>query len=118
MSSVLSNYLGNLILQEYLVGRPNWITLHNDDPTTAGDPATELLVIRQRALWSAPGSKTVANTNAMTFVQLPADLVTYMAIWDAVSGGHMLAAILLGTPIATPDSGHLLVAPGDLAITL
>lgn len=118
MSSVLSNFLGNAVLQQFFINRPTWITLHNDNPTTAGDPATELLVTRKRAFWSAPGSKTIANTNAMTFVQLPADLITYMAVWDAVTEGHMLAAILLSPAIPVLESGHLLVAPGDLAITL
>lgn len=117
-SSIFSNFLGNAVLQRYFAGAPTWLALHTDNPTATGDPATEMAVIRQPITWSAPGSKTIANTNAMTFVQLVADVVTYLGVWDSSSGGHLLVPILLGTPITTLEDGHFLVAPGDVAITL
>lgn len=118
MTNALSNYLGNAILQRYLTGAVTYLALHTDDPTVSGDPATEMNVARQRVIWSAPGSKTIANTNSLTFPQLIADTITDLAVWDSSSGGHMLVPIHLTTPIVTLANGHLLVAPGDVAITL
>src|SRR5262249_6521721 len=114
---------GNLVLAAYLQGKPNWLALHTDDPTVTGDPATEVAGAgyqRQAATgaWSAPGSKTIATTKAFTWVGMPACTVTHIAVWDALSGGHLLATIALSPAIAVSASGHFLAAAGDIAITV
>lgn len=122
MSSVLSNYFGNQILAHYLIASPSWLALHSVDPTVLGDAASEVAggdYARQRASWSAPGSKTVASTTALTFVGMPAATVTYLGVWDAASGGNLLVTVPLGGDgVEVAESGHFLVAAGDVAITV
>ena len=122
-TSVLSNYLGNAILAEYLQAKPNWLALHIDDPTVTGDLSTEVAgggYARQASTgaWSAPGSKTVATARALTWVGMPACTVAYIAVWDALTGGHLWVTIALAPPITVPASGHFLCASGDVAVSL
>lgn len=121
MASVLSNHLGNQVLSDHLVAPATYLALHTDDPTALGDPATEVAggdYARQEVGWAAPGSRTTANTAALTFPGMPAVSVTHWAVWDAPSGGNMLVRSPLPEPVAVPASGHFLVAAGDLAITV
>lgn len=119
--SVLSNFYGNLFLQEHLVLAGAWIGLHPDDPTVLGDPSTELAggdYVRQHARFTVPAAKTVATDNTLTYVGLIASRIWYLVFWDQVAGGHMIARKKLAVPIVVPPSGHFLIPKGDLALTV
>lgn len=121
MPSVLSNYAGNAMLHSLLFLTPNFLACHTSDPTVTGLLATEVSgggYGRASIRFTAPGSKTIASGTAQTFTGMPACTVTYLAVWTAISGGSMIFSILLGTPLVVPESGQVLCAVGDIAITL
>lgn len=125
MTNAISNYLGNAFLNAYLASKSTYLALHTDDPTVTGDASTELAgdgYLRQPLVWTAPGSKTTANSNKLTFVQLPAASIPFLAIWDQQADGHMLFSIdLVASGLAVLHvlaSGQVLVAPGDVSVIL
>jgi hypothetical protein len=121
MTSVLSNYAGNQALAGLLNRKGLYLACHDTDPTVLGLLASEVAgggYIRQRIIMSVPGTKTCASTNAQTFPGMPACVVTYLAIWTAISAGDMIVAILLPTALTVPASGQVLAAAGDIAVTL
>lgn len=121
MASLLSNYLGNAVLQTYLINNPSWLALHETDPGVLGDLSTEFTgggYARQPTSWSAPGSKTTATTNAQIFSNLLAADCAWIAIWDAVVLGHILLRVVLPSPVTVAASGNFVSAIGDVAFTL
>ncbi len=120
MSSVLSNYGGNLGLGS-IFGDSCYLALHLADPTVLGNPATEMAgggYIRRLMHLSSPSGRSTANTNGFRFTGLPASDVTYLAGWDAISGGNMLGSIELPDTITVTESGQFIVEVGDVAFSL
>lgn len=120
-TSVLSNWAGNQALVLLLQRKGLYLAVHETDPGVTGDLATEVAgggYIRQPILFSMPGSKTCASTNAQTFPGMPACVARYLAVWTAISGGQLIFPILLTPSITVPESGQLLAAAGDVALTL
>jgi hypothetical protein len=121
MASVLSTFAGNTALGVLLHVKGRYLACHVTDPTVLGLSATEVAgggYERQPVLFSAPGSKTCASTNAQTFAGMPACTVRYLAVWTAISGGDMIFAVVLGAALAVPASGQVLCAAGDVAVSL
>jgi hypothetical protein len=117
---VLSNYAGNLALST-LLGPGKYLALHESDPTATAILATEVAgggYARQPVTFAAPSSKTAVSTNAQVFPGLPVVVVTYIAVWDAAGGGHMIFALQLAVPEDTTLSGQFLAAVGDVALSL
>ena len=125
--SVLSNYLGNLVLATYFTGSKQYLALHVDDPTPTGDTATELrggAYRRCKLTWGAAANRSVVNTSSPLFTGLPAATVTYLGLWDAAVAGHLLASFEIlnsngnPSPFLIPVNGAVSLIPGDLAFSL
>lgn len=70
-------------------------------------------------VWNAASSKGSANTNAITFDQStgPWGTVTYYALWDALTGGNMLAYGSLSTNKVIVIGNVLSIAAGGITLT-
>lgn len=121
MASVISNFLGNALLQRYFRDQQCWLSLHNADPTVLGSSANELFggdYEREQIDFSAPSAKTIANSARIRFDNLPAATVTYFGIWNAEVGGSMLSSILIPGGLSVPDSARLVIPIGDVAVSV
>lgn len=120
MSDVLSNWAANTALQA-MMNVPCYLALHLSDPTALGNPATEVAgggYARQPISFSAATNRTRVSTNAQTFPGMPQSTVTHLSVWTAVSGGSMVFAKQLPSPIKVLESGQFLAAAGDVALSL
>lgn len=117
MTSVLSNYYGNMVLN-YLATNGGYLGLFNDDPTVSFDPTTEIPgTIRAPMTFGSPSGKSIATTNSQQ-ITTSADSIVYLGILDAAVAGHLLASIELGTPLDASVDGFFLAAAGDIALQL
>jgi len=120
MTSVMTNYLGGATLQHYLIDSPSWIALLTADPTVTGSLVNEVVggsYARLPAVWSTPGSKST-GLGPLRFLNLPACTVTYIAVADALAGGHLLIVHQLAAPAVIPDSGELRFPDNAVVVTL
>jgi hypothetical protein len=120
----LTNLLVNQILGQYFT-TGQYIGLHISDPTTAGLATTELSpttmpsYARQPVIWTPPLNRAVVNANLLQWLALPAVTVGYLGVWDAVTGGNLLAVMECIEPfeIILPGSSiHL--PPSTIGVTL
>jgi hypothetical protein len=121
MTSLVSNYFAATALQAQLTAKTNYLALHLADPTDLGDLATEMAggeYLRQAIHHGNPSTKTVASNNSQLFPGLPAGIVTWLAVWDAIVNGHILYRLQLSPAITVLLNGQFLAAPGDVALTL
>ena len=119
--SVVSNYLGNAVLQAYLTASGAWVALHTSDPTAAGNSGTEVSgggYMRQSVSFGVPSSKTIVSTSGIVFSGMPAGTVTHWALWTAQFGGNMLFWAPMTTPLTVTASAQIPFAAGDIAVTL
>jgi hypothetical protein len=120
--SVISNYWGDLLLQQlHLSG--GYLALHETDPTVTGDITTELAgSTRQLVTFNAPSGRAIVSNNNQIFSLLPEAVIPFLAIWDALASGHMLCSISLAalgySPISILADGQFLAAAGDVAVQL
>jgi hypothetical protein len=117
----MTNYLGNLILNNYLIPTGQWLALHLSDPGTSGSSATEMIgggYARNQVAWSAPSNRTTANTNAFKYLNLPAATITHLGIWDAATGGNLLYSIALPTPVVVTVGQYFTLPVHDIAVVL
>jgi hypothetical protein len=120
-TSVLSNYAGNAALA-HLLGPGKYLACHVADPTVTGLLASEVAgggYVRQPITMASPSGKTAVSTNAQIFPGMPACVVIGLAVWDAIAAGHMIFFKALVVPgITVTESGQLLAAAGDVAVSL
>ena len=129
MSDYLQDKLRTLVFRTgagYVKTAALYVSLHTANPTDAGT-GTEVSggsyarvnVPPLDANWSAgtPTDGITSNVNAITFPAPSANwgVITHCALWDAVSGGNMIAYATLTTP-KTVNSGD--AAPSFLAGSL
>lgn len=117
---VLSNWAANAALQVILP--PGcFLACHLSDPSPLGNTGSEVAgggYVRQPISFADATNRTRVSTNALIFPGMPACLLTHLGVWTAVGGGHMTFARKLVPAIAVLESGQLLVAVGDIALTL
>lgn len=122
MSSILTNYFGNQLLNWYFDSNNTWLGLHDGDPGVNGDISTEIShggYERQPINFTNnPSNKTVASTNQQIFTNLGQSTITHLAVWDAVSNGNCLIRLALGTSITVNAGGQFAATAGDIAFTL
>ena len=117
----LSTNFGDIVITSYLTDNFTWLALHSADPTVAGSTADEFAgydYARQPITWAAAASKTTSNTAPIAFHNMGAGTATWFGIWDALTASNLIFAVMLPTPIVIASSGSLVLATGDLAITL
>lgn len=120
---VLSNYGANKALTDMLNGN-RWLALHNGPgPTVLGSGAADNELagagyVRQLIKFAVPSGRTRVSNNAQKFAGLAADTVTWLSVWDLIGDGNMIFAKKLTPAITVVESGFLLAAPGDVALSL
>lgn len=119
MASALTNYFGNAILTRYF-SMARWLVLFTNDPGVTGSFADEVAggsYVRQRFVATSPSTKSIGNSNAIIFDNLPACTVTYMGLADTQYTGNLF---LKGscTPLVVPNSGRIKIGVGDVVFTL
>lgn len=120
MPSVLSLSAANSALTAMLTGT-RYLAAFTADPTVTAVLANEVAgggYRRQPITFSVGANRSSASTNAQTFTGMPACKVTHLAVFTDISGDVMVFSIQLATPIPVLESGQLLCAAGDIAISL
>lgn len=123
MASVLSNYAGNTVLVA-LLSRPGlYLGLHVGlGPDVTGTGTINEVAgggyVRKPIHFSTPSGRTRVSINSQKFPGMPACTVTVLAVWDAISNGHLLFTVSLDDPIEVAASDQFTSTPGDIAISL
>lgn len=121
MASVLTNYLGNLMLSTQVVGRNTYLALFAAAPGVTGSLADEIAgggYARQPIEFTEPGSKTTANTDLIRFDAMPACVVTWLGVADSISAGNLLVVVPAPYAISVEQDDAFVVPAGALAITI
>lgn len=120
--SGMTNVLGNTVLTTYFTNSGHWLALHTTDPTAAGISGGEIIggsYTREQITWTSPSARSVANSNTLTFRNLPATTIHYLGIWTAQSGGDCYYVIPIPAPgVSTNSGGSFTIPVNDITITL
>lgn len=119
-NSYFSNYAGNRALHA-VFGPGLYLALHEDEPTPTGLLSTEVGGAgyqREPIAFASPSGQAIVSVNSQTFAALPKTLVKWLAVWDSPGHGNMVMAMQLSPAITVPESGQVLVAPGDVSYQL
>lgn len=123
--SVWSNYLVADVLQQHFTSHNDfYLALHTVDPTNLGLASTELSggsYSRQKIIFTTPSNRSVTNSAAITFLNLPVGHITYLAVWKLVAANPATQIItsIAVAPFSTTSIGNNLYIPvGDIAITV
>jgi hypothetical protein len=120
VADVLSNWAANAALQLILPAGCH-LGCHLTDPTPVGNIGSEVAgggYERQPISFADASNRTRVSSNAQLFPGMPACIVGWLAVWTAVSGGHLVFARKLLVPIPVLESGQFLAAAGDVALSL
>jgi hypothetical protein len=120
MPDVLSNWAANAALG-LILPKGCYLAAHLSDPTPIGNGGSEVAgggYERQPINFAPESNRARVSNNAQTFPGMPACLVTFLAVWTAIAGGHLVTAKQLASAISVLESGQLLVAAGDIAVGL
>lgn len=106
---------------EWLASVGGYVALHFDNPELSGAEESEVTgggYARDNVIWTAPSSKTIWNTNSLAYSGLVAGTITYIAGWDALTGGTMdwYALVPNGGWAVTTGAG-ILISPNDIALS-
>ena len=127
-----SNFWENEIL-DHIFGKGTYtppsniyVALSTTDPTDSGSGISEpsggsyARKSTAPADWDAAVSGTVDNANAITFVEATGSwgTITHFALYDALTGGNMLAHGALATSKIIDDGDVASFAAGDLDVSL
>ena len=96
-----------------------FLSAHTDDPTPAGLGSTEVLgggYYRQPIIFGAGANRAGVSANPQVFSGMPECVVSWLAVYNALTGGRMVGAVQLDVPIAIAASGQLIVPAGDIAL--
>jgi hypothetical protein len=121
LECLISNYAGNSALAHLLSSVGGWLGIHLTSPTALGLYATELAggeYARQRIVFSPPSGKVQVSRSVQSFHGLPAHRAAWLAVWYDAGAGDMIFAVRLAVPITVREGGPLVVAKGDIALSL
>ncbi len=110
-----------------------YVGLFDADPGEDGAGATEVTgtgyarvaVANDKTAWStsAPAGQPVTNQTEILFAEAGGDWaggapITHFALFDAASGGNLLASGMLAAAVMVASGDRLRFGPGDMSITL
>lgn len=120
MASVLSNSAANSALDYLLRPGNRYVSLHTSNPGPLGEFDSEVAggsYERQPTTFSPSGSRSSGNEVQATFADMPAGTVTHIGVWDAPTGGHMIAAKALSSAIAVLGGYNFIVPVNNVVVT-
>lgn len=108
----------NRMLDLVFRGQPVWVSLHSNEP--GEDGASEVAGYqRQQATFARAQNRSSANENTMEFRDLPATMVSHVAVWDAQEGGTFLwGSDRMATVVEVPAGGIVRIEAGKLTPAL
>jgi hypothetical protein len=123
----LSDYLADKILDHTLRGitytSPTdiYMALFTNVPNSDGTGGTEVAggsYARQVMSFADPAVGAIANDSSMSFTGMPGCVLEGAALYDAVSGGHMLYFGFYSSPRRVTAGATEDVLPGDVTLVL
>jgi hypothetical protein len=91
---------------------------NNPGPTNTGTELVGGSYARQSITFGAIAAGSMSNTNTLTFSNLPSSVSTHWGIFDAVSGGNLLAYGALTTEIVAEAGDNAIFDTGDITLNL
>lgn len=118
-SSYAVNAALNVFLRATAYTTPTnvYVALFNGNPTSGGTEVSGGSYARQVATFSAPSSGTVSNSGALTFSNMPATTVSYVAIYDASTSGNLLYYAAATASKTTNAGDTVSIAVGGITVT-
>lgn len=98
-----------------------WVSLHFDDPATAGAYASEYSgdgYKRVLAHFSNVTNRAIWNANALQFTGLDAGTITHLGGWNASLNGDLLFSTELPAPVRLTRGQGFTVNSEQLALSL
>lgn len=117
----LGNYWGNEALQYIVRDRNVWAALHVSNPGPTGLAASEATGMGYERIdcnFTVPASRTTLNNQKLVWDNLPSMTITYVAVWDSVTGGNIISYGPLSPTQAVGAGGQFVLQAGDFAILL
>lgn len=119
-----SSYLQNKVLDHafgiavYTPATQFFLALYVGDPESGGVETTGSAYTRGIVAF-ATGSNLVTNSNEVDFT-LTEDwgTITHCAVYDALTGGNILASAQLTTPVVTAEIAQIVLNSGSLDIRM
>jgi hypothetical protein len=96
-----------------------WASLHYQSPALGGADLGEISgggYTRVQMSFSGPSSRTIWNSNVLTWSGLPESTVTSMGIFDGQFSSYLIAHISIPTMVLTAGQGFS-VPVNDIAIS-
>lgn len=120
-----SNYLENELLDQVLrnsaapaIGNV-YVSLHSGDPGETGIwEITGGSYARASGAFDAASNGASANSNLLSYTNMPALTVTHVGLYDASAAGNFLGGGSLSVSKTTNSGDTFQIAIGDLDITL
>jgi len=124
LSDHAENQLANWLMTDQAVSRPTqwWVALYTGAPTDAGG-GTEAFAggySRQEASFTAASGGVAANAGELSFSAAGAGFgtITALGVFDAESGGNLLAWKALSGAVAVADGQAFVIRAGDLTVAI
>lgn len=98
-----------------------WMSLHYDNPETAGAYASEIFggsYSRQACQLGTSDNRAVYVLNNVLFAGLPAMRITHIAGWDAEFNGNYILSDALENPISMALGKPLSIPGGTVALSM
>jgi hypothetical protein len=118
-----STYLNNKLLAQVLTATAYtppaavYAALFNGNPTSGGTEVTGGSYTRQAAAFTAPASSSTSNSAGLTFSNMPATTVSYIAIYDASTAGNLLYYAPATASKTTNPGDTVTIAAGGIVVT-
>lgn len=96
-----------------------YVSLHTADPgDTGANEVTGGGYTRKAVVFDVPSGKTMTNSVAVEFENLPTCTVTHAGLWDAETGGNFLWGDVLTEPKTVEAGNTLRFKAGAITITI
>lgn len=121
MTVPMTTFMANEVLTLFFQQTPSFLGLHFQDPTTTGLANTEISgasYIRRSITWTLPGNRSILTSTSITFNNLPACIIGFLAVWNAQTGGVCWYSLPLPQEVVVVAGGTFTVPANDLAIML
>lgn len=99
----------------------SWISLHYDDPGLDGAGLSEISggsYVRIKTEFTQPTNRAIWSITDTRFAGLPATQVTHVGVWLVQRGGLLQAYVALPKRVIVPAGKGLILAAGELALSV
>lgn len=118
-STYLDNAMLNAVLRDTSYTSPTtvYIALFNGNPASGGTEATGGSYARQSAAFTSASAGSTQNSASITFSNMPATTISYIAIYDASTGGNLLYYAAAASSKSTNAGDTVSIASGGIVVS-